>query len=342
MAQTSVPYSNDYTQSYVGSAVGGLFGYNGTPVPFAPPTNGGAAGNAPSPFHETGTQLGDATTPTPAPATDPTAAATAAANANKLAAFNTQDQQALNTAGSSGDAAARSYGSSILDYLGGAQQTQNGINQEGTQAELSKQQASRSILDFVNHGIQSGGVMLGNKNASTSSAAEALARAYSTLGAHQQAQVGTQYAQDENKIGTEQTNLGIANATQGRHNEEYKANAVGGIVSAAQTAIANVKSNMQYASLPDQINMQQQIAQIQAEATAKLNALDHTFSEGVAAINPTDTNTRAGAAQNLALAGTAAGNPYQLTTQAPATFQGGAPAGGDLPIFTIPRSKATA
>lgn len=265
------------------------------------------------------------------------------------AAFNLEDQGALQSAGATGDTAARDYGGSILDYLTGAQQQQNTINNEGVQADLAKRQASQGVLDYVHDGLQSGGVLLGSHNAGSSSATEALARAYSTLGAHQMAGVGTQYAGDENKVNLDQTNLGIANAGQARKDTQYEADTVAGIVSTANATINGIKANMAFYSLPDQINAQAQIAQIQSDTTAKLAAVGQTLQTGAGGvaglndINPSSESDRAGAAQNLANAGTAATNPYQLTTQAPAAFQDGSlPAGADLPIFTIPRNKQTA
>lgn len=343
--------------SYYPAQNGTIAGY-GNPSPAAQPDlSKFTGGSQPLSNSQTvvnpaaGTVLGD-NTPPPDPnqlAAQQAAAATAAANASKTAAFNTQNDQAVAAAGGAGDASARGYGSSILDFLTATKQGQNTIDQEGVQSELAKRQGNQGVLDYVNHGIQSGGVLLGNKNAGTSSATEALARAYSMLGAHQMAGVGTQYAQDQNKIGTEQTNLNIGIDEQRRHNEDYKTNAVAGVVSNAQQQIANIISNMQYANLPSQINMQQEIEQIKAETAAKLSAVDPTFDNGdathtgIANLHPTDIITRAGQAQNLANAGTAADNPYQLTTQAPAAFAGGGqPAGSDLPIYTIPRSKVAA
>lgn len=344
MAQSIVPYSPGYVQNYQGSQIGSELGYGPQAAPYAP---GSAASNsqpasspyssAPNPYHDTGGVLGDSTTSsgaTSASASDP--------NADKLAAYNTQNQGVLQAANASTGSAARSYGSSIQDYLGQAQQQQNNINNQGVQSELSRRQAAQGILDYVHNGLQSGGVMLANRNAGNSSATEALARAYATLGQHQMAGVGTQYAQNQGNINTQQTNLDLANQTQGRHNQEFKANTVESIVQTAQQAINGIQANMQYASLPQQINFQQEIDQIRAQAQSQLNGIDPQFSAGIANITPSSLTQRQSGAATLANAGTAATNPYALTSQAPATFQGQNPAGADLPIFTIPRSKQTA
>lgn len=284
-----------------------------------------------------GTLLGASTGPT---AAQQQAAATAAANAAKMASFNSQHAGISGSADAATTAAANTYHSGILDYLDTLKQGQNNIDQHGTQAELSKRQGSQGVLDMVNDGIRSGGTMLANKNASNSSATEALARAYSTLGQHQMAGVGTQYAQDQSKIDTEQTNLNVGVAQQGRHNEENKTAVVNGIVADAANRLQFLDAAIAGASLPDRINIEQEKQAIQQKAMAMLQQYDPAFQQGVAGINPTDTLTRQGAAADLATAGTKATNPYQLTSQAPAVFSdGGQPAGASLPIFTLNRKQ---
>lgn len=268
------------------------------------------------------------------------ASAKAAADAAKMASFDSQHQGITDSANANTTDAANKYKSGILDYLDTARQKQNSIDQMGTQAELAKRQGGQSVLDYVNDGIRSGGTMLANKNASNSSATEALARAYSTLGQHQMAGVGTQYAQDQSKIDTEQTNFNVGVAQQGRHNEENKTAVVNGIVADAGNRLQFLDAAIAGASLPQRIQIEQEKQQIRDKAMAQLQQYDPSFQQGVAGINPTDSLTRQGAAADLANKGTTAANPYQLTTEAPAVFSdGGQPAGSSLPIFTLPRKQ---
>lgn len=342
MAQTISPYSPEYAARYAGSAVGGLLGYSGTPVPFAPPTNGGAAGNAANPYREqqnfgSGSVQGAATSAAP----DPFAQYGGEAAYNGLrSGYNTQKSNILSTTKEAIGSAGRSLGSSILDYLSQLRNQQQGIDRQGVDAELARQQGTSGVLGMVGRGIKSGGVQLSNRGSGSSSAAEALARAYGDIGRRNMSQVGNQYAQAEDNIATQQSNLQSDIGTFQRHYGETKQNTVEGIVSSARNQLASLDAAIAGASLPDRINIEQEKQRIQSEVEAALGQYDSQLSGGLAGVAPLGGEQRRAKATQLANAGTAAAAPFQYSATVPAQFQGTGPFASELPIFTNRRRTA--
>lgn len=271
-----------------------------------------------------------------------TSSGPSAADQAKIDAFNAQNQGVLDSAGTAVGSSATSYHQGIVDYLHSLATGQQAIDNRGIQSELAKKQGMNGVMSMVGDGVRSGGVMLGNKNAGDSSAVEALARAYSTLGQRQAAGVGNQYANDQNGIKQAQTeqdwqqNDGMVKLQNG------KTDTINSIVNDAQQKIGALKTSMAYASLPDSINLQQEIESIRSNALAQLGQYDPQLTNGVASQHPMDQATRQGNAATLANAGTAAATPYNYTSDVPAQFQGTGPFASDLPLFTLPKSKQTA
>lgn len=238
--------------------------------------------------------------------------------------------------------AASGYGSSIQDYLDAEKQQQNSINNEGVQNELAHEQGTQGILDMVGNGIKSGGVILANDNAGSSSAGEALARAYGTLGRQQQSSVNNQTAQGQAKIDTDQENLTEANATETRHTQEDKVNTINSIVNDATSKIASLNQAASSASLPERLDIDSQIAQIKAQATSALSAYDSELSSGIAANAPASADDNQAAATKLLNAGTAPEQPFDYTTDVPASLSGSGQFASSLPIFIAKKQPATA
>ena len=244
-----------------------------------------------------------------------------------------------NTAGMTAGQNAGDYGTKIQDFLDSSRLAQSGVDTQGNQNELSRIQGSRGVLDMVGQGIKSGGVMLGNKNAGTSSATEALARAYGILGRTQQTGINNQYDQGQVGVQNAQHAADVNRGVGVRDLGQFKQDAIGNIVQQANYQLGYLNQQLANASLPDQINIQQQIDQIKQQATDAIGVHDPELSGGVAGINPTSTDQRRNAASQLSVAGTAPENQFSYTSQFPAQFQNTGPSASSLPLFQLPGSK---
>lgn len=241
-------------------------------------------------------------------------------------------QDSANTAG-------RGYQSSIQDYLDSLTAGQSKLDSQGVQNELSRKQGSQGVLDMVGRGIQSGGVTLANRNAGSSSATGALARAYALLGRTQQTGVNNQYLQGENAISENQHAFDAGNATAVRHIGEGKQNMVDSIVQAAQGQLINLDNQLVNASLPDRVAIEQEKSRIRESAMKTLSAFDPNLTNGAAAIHPATVDQNRIKAQTLATEGTAPENQFNFTDQLPAQFQNTGPFSSSLPVFALPGSK---
>lgn len=231
------------------------------------------------------------------------------------------------------------YNTGIQDFLASQGVSQNNINQESIQNELSKQQGYQGVLDMVGRGIQSGGVMLANKNAGDSSASGALARAYGTLGRQQQSGVNNQYLQGQNKISTDQSNFGIQQQAGVRDLAQNKSDIIDGIVQSASQQLSALDNTLVNASLPDRIAIEQEKQGIRDKAMASLGQLDQTLSSGVAGITPSSQESNQQQAFQMQNGGTAAANPFTFSNSAQTQLQNTGPFASTLPIFTFPGSK---
>lgn len=269
------------------------------------------------------------------PTTNGTGAGTAAGSAD----FNSEKNSTL--AGISGTIGSNAgdFGGSIQDYLDSRAQQQNSINNDAVQNELAREQGQQGILDMVGNGIKSGGVTLANSNAGTSSAGEALARAYGVLGRQQSSQVGNQFAQGQNKVNTEENNLLAGDVTEARHVTQSKTDTINNIVNNARSQLANLNYYAASANVSDRVNIEQQIAQVKQQAIDALSSYDSTLTNGVGGQAPKSSADVRQSAQSLLTAGTAPENPFNYTTQAPAQFQGTGQFASSLPIFVAPNKN---
>lgn len=264
---------------------------------------------------------------------------TPAYSAQALADYTNLKNTTLGSIQSAIGQGAAGYNSSILDYLDSRAQQQNGINSDAVNNELAREQGSQSITDMVNNGIRSSGVLLANNGGGSSSGAEALARAYGTNGRQQMSAVGNQFAQGQNKVSTEENALLAADATQSRHTQESKASTINNIVNSATTQLAALNQQAAYASIPDRVQIDQQIAQIKAQAMSALSAYDAELSSGIAGQPSQTTDQTQAAANQLRTAGVASSTPFDYTTDVPAQLQGTGPFASSLPIFISPNAK---
>jgi hypothetical protein len=307
----------------------------------------GPAGYSSTPLTINGGSSAAPATPT-APASTPNTAATAAATAAAAATARAETDfgnlknstfSSINDAVGSG---ARGYTSSIQDYLDSRKQQQNTVNNDAVQNELSREQGMQGITDMVGNGIKSGGVILANDNAGSSSAGEALARAYGIQGRQQASSVGNQFAQGQNKVNTEENNITAADTTEQRHVGEDKTNTINSIVNSTRSQLASLNQSAAYASIPDRVDIEAKIAEVKQQALDALSAYDGQLSSGVTANAPQDAGSVRASATNLLTAGTAPENSFDYTTDVPAQLQGSGQFASSLPIFISPNARKTA
>lgn len=302
----------------------GSSGFGGQSVDFNPPANTGqvqgasTAATAPDPYAQWGGQ---------------------AAYNNLQSGFDTQKQNIYGSSRDAANNAAIGRQSSILDFVQGLRSGQRGLDERGVQNELAKKQGTGSILDMVGRGIRSGGVMLANKNASNSSATEALARAYGQIGQRQLGNIGNQYELENRNIGLAQDEFNTNRQTGLRKFDENKTQTVNSIVADARNRLAALDAAMAEASMPERIQIENEKESIKQEAINILSQYDQQLTNDAAAVQPTGTEDRRRTAAGLASAGMAAANPFDFTASVPAQFQGTGPFSSELPIFTFPRRQ---
>jgi hypothetical protein len=329
------------TYSYVPDAAGGYNFYQNGNTPITREQYSSLSGNPYPGGTGAGAVLGAAAAPT-APTADPYAQWGGQQKYDALrSGFDSQHQGITDTANEAVGSAGRGLNSSILDLLDSLRSGQRNIDSQGVQNELAKQQGTQGVLGMVGRGIRSGGVMLANKNASDSSASQALANAYGDLGRRQLSSVGSQYAQGQNAIQQAQTDLGDQQAQGTRHIQESKTNVVNGIVTGARNSLAALDAAIAGASLPDRINIEQEKEKIRNNAMTQLQRYDQQLAQGVGGIQAASADTNRASAAALANQGTAADNAFSYTDQAPAQLQNTGPFSSNLPLFQLSRSKKT-
>lgn len=256
-----------------------------------------------------------------------------------VSGFNTQKASIQSSANDAANISNNQYRTGIDKYLLDTGRAQRQIDESGVQNELAKKQGFQTIMDMVTHGIQSGGVMLANRNASSSSATEALARAYGDIGRRQNNQVNNQYEQGNRKIGLAQEDLAGTRAFAKNSLTRSRDDSISRIALEARERLAQLDADMANASLPERINIEAERAAIETAVRNILTQHDAGFNQGDAAIAPTSVEARRAQAASLANAGTAATSPFDFSATPPAQFQGTGPFAAELPLFTQPRKK---
>lgn len=219
-------------------------------------------------------------------------------------------------------------------------QAQDAINQKGVQNEASKRAGTADILSMVGRGIRSGGVTLANKNASSSSAADAIARAYGDIGQREQSKVNNQYALGQEDINSQQKALTdqeslYRDATYANNKEQI----IGGIVQSAQGQLAELDNALRGASLPDRIAIENEKAKVRGLAQNELAKYDSLLASQLASAHANSQDENRAKATQLSQLGQAPAGQFEYNTEAPAQFQGQAPAGGNLPLFSLRKNQ---
>lgn len=303
------------------------------PAGFLDPAGYNMANNAATTINAIPQPVQQQPTPTPPPVTnnapvvDP--AVTAARNdyGSQKSNLYSSITEATNNAGTS-------LNSGILDFMDSLRTGQRSIDSKGVDNELAKLQGTQSAYGSVGRGIKSGGVLLNNKNAANSSAAEALARAYGEVGRQQLSSVGNQYAQNQRGIDQSQLSFDEQAAQGVRHLQEGKTAAVNQIVSDARNQLAALNAAAAKATLPDRIDIEREKEVIKAKVLAQLQQYDQQIQNAPGSVSPLGQDQRAIQANQLAQAGAAPENAFNFTSEVPAQYQNTGPFASELPIFT--------
>lgn len=261
---------------------------------------------------------------------------------NLVSGFDTQKQNIYGTSKEAAQNAGISRQSSILDFIQSLQSGQRSIDERGVQNELGKKQGYQSIMDMVGRGVRSGGTLLANRNASDSSATEALARAYGETGRRQLGAQGNEYELENRNIGMAQDDFNLQRGTGLRKFDESKTQTVNNIVIDARNRLAALDAAIAEADLPTRIQIEQDRENIKNEVLGILSQYDQQLAQGAGGVQAASTEDRRRTAFGLANDGVASANPFELTTETPAQFQGTGAFPGQLPIFTQPRGRREA
>lgn len=256
--------------------------------------------------------------------------------------YATQKSNIYSTSLDAANQGADKLNRSILDFLDSNRLGQSKINNQAVQNDLARRQGQSGVQGMVSRGLRSGATMLANKNATNSSATEAIAKAYGDLGRREMGKVGNQYALGQNAVQQAQDEFGVQQASGVRGIQGSKNDILNGIVSEARNQLASLDSQIAGASLPDRINIEAEKEAIRQQALGRLQQYDAQLNEGLAGIKastPEERRTKALELQNL---GQVADNSFDYTTQAPAQFQGTGQFASNLPLFTFPRSRRAA
>lgn len=221
-------------------------------------------------------------------------------------------------------------------------QKQTDLNNRGIQNEMARRAGANDILSMVSRGINSAGMMLGNRNAGTSSATGEIARAYGQLGEREMNKVGNQYALEGKNISDAQKQLlEDMQFYQDVTFKNEKESMIQGIVADATTQIQALNEALVGASLPDRIAIEAEKTKIKNAAQAELAKFDSLLANQISGVRgkQTDVNAQRTTANELARAGQAPQGMFNYTNKAPMGWRGQAPAGGNLPLFTFARGQ---
>lgn len=331
-------------QQIIGGDLGNILGYGGaTTVPYKAPAHPGLPGGqfkalASQPSQSSaGGVLGASTV---APPVDPYAKFGGKSGYDALTqGYGTLQNNIYSSATNSINNAGTGLHSSILDYLDSLRAGQTKIDNSAIQNELAKKQGTQGVLDMVGQGLRSGGVQLANRNASNSSAGEALARAYSTIGRRELSGVGNKYAQGENTIKQSQVDQDLLAAQGSRHINESKQSFINDLVGQVQSQLGDLNAKMQTSQIPGAVDVEGKKNTIKQQALTALAKYDQELASGQAGIHPADQASNRVSANQLATAGVAPENAFNFTSAGPAQFQNTGPYASQLPIFTFPGRK---
>lgn len=258
----------------------------------------------------------------------------------KVNNYESQHQGILGSANSQVDIYGNQYQRGILDFVDNQRLAQGAIDTKASRNELAKMQGVQGVLGSVGRGIKSSGVMLANRNAGDSSAAQALANAYGDQGRRQLSGIGNQYEMGNQDIQAAQDAYAIQQASGLRQIQGSKDDFVNKLALDTRNSLADLDARIAGESLPNRIAYEQEKEAVKAQALQKLQAYDAQLQSGVQGIRATDADQRRARAAELMNAGTNLGSDaFNYTTETPTQFQGTGPFSSELPLFSLARGK---
>jgi hypothetical protein len=278
---------------------------------------------------------------TPTPANNTTTNTAAAQKAAQDAATRSRVEQAKGNAYTGAneniDTFSRNQSNSILDWIESMGQQQEGVNTQRANAQLGFNNAGRSILDMIGRGMRSASTMLSNRNAGSSSAGEAIARAYGDLGQSKMSDAGNQFAMANANIDTTQNALNTARDSGKRKFALDQQNTVDSILSDFRNSMASLNDTLIGASLPDRINIEAEKENIRNQILAKLSGLTNQVNQVDQRTTPFSKEQIIQKAGDLQRAGTNTGmqfNVGDMTSQ----LQGG-PQLSQIPLYSFTKKR---
>jgi hypothetical protein len=213
-----------------------------------------------------------------------------------LSQINDQANNIVNNGQTTFANSANGYQTQANSLLSTLQAGQSNVNNEITQAEMNKQQSLHGLMNDVGNGLRSGGVQLASGNALDSSAANALARAYSNYATTQRGTIGqteagalSKASQDQNTLNSQQQQ-GLAQLSQMRNDA---ATSVGNDVA---TQLQNLDYQANSAGITGKVQIQALKQQVVNEGLAKLSSIDQWLQGQLASVTPQSTEQAAAAA----------------------------------------------
>lgn len=263
-----------------------------------------------------------------------------AAYDSEINKFNTQKAGILDSAGAAGSAGASAMREGIYDFSQNYARAMGGINDKAVTADLAKMTGGRDILGMVGRGIKSSGTMLANKNASNSSAGAAIAEAYGDIGQREMNKVGNAYAEDQREIVSAQDQLALDAAAYQAKIGRQKEDTLAKIVNESKVQLAALDAAMAGASMPQRIQIAQEMEAVKQRATGELSKYDSLLQQELGKSKRISSQDQQAQAAERSTAGYDLGEgAYDYSTQAPVQFQNTGPYSSNLPLFTFPRNS---
>lgn len=206
---------------------------------------------------------------------DSYASALAQTQANFRQALPSALQNIYESAGTKVGGDIRNLQSGITSTLTTAGRSAEDLANQQKQAEMQRIQGLRDILSMTSRGVQSGARMLAGKNAGTSSAVEALQKAYEQLGSRELGKVQQSY-----QLGQEARNLTGSRIAEDVNTylnvtlPQARQTLIDNVVEQARAKITDLRSSAVNAQLPDLVNINAEINRIKQDAQNQLAGID--------------------------------------------------------------------
>lgn len=275
--------------------------------------------------------------PNPTPVqTGPTAAEIQAAKEASIArnqvaiGMGNVNSTASNTAGNW----LTGFNNDVTNFLENAKTGQTNLDNKRVDAKLNYNRGYNDILDMVGRGIQSGGVQLASRNASDSSAAGAIARAYGQIGQRNQNNLQGQYDSQNRGFDNEQNllNTQIGQGLRGFRTERDQT--INSIISQAESDLNALNEIYAGAGLADRIAIEKEKQRIKASVTQQLASVESQLGK-TSSVKPMDSTGIARQANEWAQQGRATENPFNYDTTAP-MYSNSVTSADGAPISLLP------